>query len=99
MASKINSSHAAGVIAVREGPFQHHSSAPHQRLSTLTADPPAIGINGGALVVFAEPISAATFRLGNITTNSEYLQVHHRLVPVIALVRDEFRQPILSNAF
>ena len=62
-------------------------------------NPPPIGINSVAFGLLTNPVSLPTFRLGDITANSELFQIHHRFIAVVTLVRNHFRQPVSGNLF
>ena len=60
-------------------------------------DAPPIGNNGVAFCLLADPVSSSTFRFRNVTADPELLEIHHRFIAVVALVGNQFRQPVFGN--
>src|SRR5215472_2477668 len=76
---------------------QRPSSEVDGALAALAANSFPIGVHGVTFLGFANPVSPSSFRFGDITANTEHLEIHHRVVTVVTLVGDQFLQPVFGD--
>jgi hypothetical protein len=90
--AQMRAAHAAGVVEMREGALDLLAALAHQSPSAWAANPPAIGIHrrlGGRLL---RPVASPPIGFRHIGANAHGVEVHHRLIAVITLVRDDLVQ-------
>src|SRR5207244_3651558 len=92
VAAQMCAPHAAGVVEVRERAFDALAALPHQAPSAWPAHASTIAIDGRLRVWFFRPVASAAVRLGDVRPDADRLEVHHRLIAVIALVADDLFQ-------
>ena len=81
------STHAARVVHMGEGTFDALAALAHQSASASSTNPSAIAID--VRLRLLRPVASTSVRLGNVRPDAHSLEVHHRLIAVIALVADD----------
>src|SRR5215831_1884936 len=93
----MNTSESTGFITMCKRPLQHQSAMAQQSFASLASNAAPIGVHRSPLLFFTDPISPTSVRLRNVTANLELFQIDQRFTAVVALVGDQFRQPIRGN--
>jgi len=81
--------HAPGVVERGEGAFDSLAALPHQAAPAAPAQAPTIAIDGRLGRRVLRPAVSPTVGLGDVGPNANRVEVHHRLIAVIALVADD----------
>ena len=89
MPAQMRAPHPAGLVGVRERTLDALATSAHQALAAGAPNAPTIRIDGRLGLPRLGPIAAASIRLGDIRPDADGLQIHHDLITVIALVRDQ----------
>src|SRR5688572_24360405 len=86
VSAEIQPAHPAGLIEMREGPFEALAAEPQQAEASRTVDPPTITVHRVAGRGVLLPVPSAAIGLGDVTADAHGFEVDERLVAVIALV-------------
>ena len=89
MSSQMRAPHPAGLVGMRKRSLDPLAAPPHQALASGPPDAPTIRIDGRLGLRRLGPLAAAPIRLGDIRPDADDLQIHHDLITVIPLVRDQ----------
>ena len=89
MSAQMRAPHPAGLVGMRKRSLDPLAAPAHQALAAGPPDAPTIRIDGRLGLRRLRPIAAAPIRLGDIRPDADGLQIHHDLITVIALVRDQ----------
>src|SRR6202049_754778 len=90
----MRATHPTGVVEMREGAFDPLAPSTHQATAARSTNPPPIGIHRDLGLRLLRPIAATTVRLRDVRPETYGRQLDHRLIAVIALVRDDLCQPL-----
>ena len=71
MAAQMHPAHAPGLVEMRVGPFHPFAALPQQALSTITSNPPPVGIHRFLGCRLALPLAPTAIRLRHIAPDAE----------------------------
>src|SRR5262249_2384077 len=92
MPAQVRPAHAAGIVDVRKGPLRVLPAPPQQPLAPRPTDAAAIAVDGPLRARVLRPVTAAALGLRDVRPDADGAQIAQRLIAVIPLVRDEFRE-------
>ena len=92
VAAQMGTAHPTRVVEMREGAFDPLAALAHQSASAWSANPPAIAIHWRLRVGRVRPVASTPVGLRHVGPNADRVEVHHRLIAVIALVADDLFQ-------
>src|SRR3954452_16346590 len=84
--------HPARVIDMREGPFDALAPLPHQAASAGATHATSIAIYRRLSLGRLRPIASSPIRLRDVGPHPHGVEVDHRLIAVIPLVRNDLFQ-------
>ena len=90
---QVRASHPAGLIEVGKRSLGEFRPSPPQASPAGASETAAIPMDGRVRIRRVRPIAPATVGFRNVRPQAHRSQVYHRLVAVIALVRDDVLQP------
>src|SRR5215831_18758154 len=92
--SQMGASHAAGVVAMGEGPLDQLTALPQQPLAFRPLQPLSIRIDQSLLIFLARPMPLpGLLFLGNIRPDANGLHLLQCWPAVVSLIRDYFLDP------
>ena len=89
VAAQIDPTKSSRFVRMRERTLQIFTTLTKQPSASPAPNPSPIGVDSVACGVIVLPVSVATRRLGNVSSNAEQPQILKQLVTVIALIRDQ----------
>ena len=90
--AQMGTAHAPGVIEMGERALDHLATSTHQAAAPSSPNPPAVAIHRRLGSRLLRPVASTPGRLRHVGANADGVEVHHRLITVIALVRDDLVQ-------
>ena len=90
--AQVRPTHPSGVIETRERALDHLPASPHPPTCRCATSSPAIAIYRRLSRRLLRPVVSTAIRLGHIGAHAYGVEVRHRLIAVIPLVRDELFQ-------
>ena len=89
--AQMGATHPARVIDMREGAFDRLATSTHQAPAAGSTNPATIAIHGCLRFRMLRPVASTSVGLRDMT-GCHGVEVHHRLIAVIALVRNDLFQ-------
>ena len=95
LASDVDTSQAAGLVAVRVAALGHFSAALAELLSAVALDPASVRVDRVAFPGLVSPASTATRRLADVRPKAHLARIGHHVVAVVALVQHDLLDAVL----
>ena len=86
--------HPTGLVQMRKRPLQPFAALPQQPFAARASNAPTVTIDRVPRLRVLLPATPAAIGLGDVTSHAHRFEIHQLLVAVIALVADDFFEPV-----